>query len=101
MLRHIHARVIILDDKKCGNSKNAIDHIIKQLHICYGVNYPEKRGQVRHTDSQQKHTADDPMMSDDCSWGDRHEIEIQQNRDSDQDSQLSEVDEDEEIKNSE
>ncbi len=34
-LQYIQARVIILDEKKCGNTKNAIDHIIKQLHICY------------------------------------------------------------------
>ena len=53
MLKQISARVVILDDKKCGNSKSAIDHIIKQLHICYGVNYPEKRGQIRQQESHQ------------------------------------------------
>jgi len=34
-LQYIHARVVILDDKKCGNTKSTIEHIIKQLHICY------------------------------------------------------------------
>ena len=47
MLRSIKAQVVILDDKKCGNTKSAVDHMIKQLHICYGVNYPEKKGQAQ------------------------------------------------------
>lgn len=99
MLKHISGRVVILDDKKCGNSKSAIDHVIKQLHICYGVNYPEKRGQVRP--QEQKHE----MMSDDISFGDRHDIEIQEDLDSEsgKDSEDShfQFDDEEEIKNSE
>lgn len=101
MLKYIQARVVILDDKKCGNPKNAIDHIIKQLHICYGVNYPEKRGQVRS--QQQISNNEDQIMSDDkASDFDKFNIEIIKDQDSiSEDEELFEFDDEEEIKNSE
>jgi hypothetical protein len=42
------------------------------------------------------------MMSDDCSWGDKHDIEIVSDHDSDSDKDSNfEFDDEEEIKNSE
>lgn len=110
VLTRINARVVILDDKKCGNTKNAIDHIIKQLHICYGVNYPEKRGQVRSEQQQQQNKKrvnnEDQRMSQDSNY-DQFKIEIAEDLDSEEvdeeeDSYFKfDVDEEEEIKNSE
>lgn len=84
---------IIIDDKKCGNTKTAIQHIIKQVKLAYGVLHEEgKKGAAGGGEMQANAGRVEEESGD--------EIAVEMIPENDEDSS-SEEEEDEEIKNSE
>ena len=56
--QRLKSKNIILDDKKCGNSKSAIEHIISKLESVFGV--------VRVAQEEQVPKDDDEGSGGDC-----------------------------------